>query len=143
MFLKASKPNPMPIQRNRNSDSKTQILALLKTRGIAMSHKDILLATHATWDRVTIYRALDRLIEEEKIHKIVSLTGVIQYALCKECSVLEHHEHHQHVHFSCQKCEQTICLETVQPKIVLPNGFNTMEQQILLSGICNHCNMES
>jgi len=131
----------MTIQRNRNSESKTKILALLKTNKIAMSHKDILLALNSTLDRVTIYRALDRLIEEEKIHKIVNLSGVIQYALCKECSAYEHHEHHQHVHFSCQKCQKTICLEAVQPKIELPDGFSTQEQQILLSGICNQCNV--
>jgi len=129
----------MTIQRNRKSESKTQILAILKKNNMAMSHKDFQTILSESMDRVTIYRALDRLVEEEKIHKIVSLTGVIQYALCKECSKTEHHLHHQHVHFSCRECEKTICLEMVQPKIELPEGFETHEQQILVSGTCNLC----
>lgn len=131
----------MTIQRNRKSESKTQILAILKKHKVAMSHKDFQTILADSMDRVTIYRALDRLVEEEKIHKIVSLSGVIQYALCKECSTKEHHQHHQHVHFSCEQCHKTICLETVQPKIELPEGFVVKEQQILVSGVCDQCQM--
>lgn len=127
------------IQRNRKSESKTQILSILQKHKSAMSHKEFLSFLEDSMDRVTIYRALDRLVEEGKIHKVVNLSGVLQYALCNECATNEHHQHHQHVHFSCQKCQKTICLETVKPKIELPEGFLVKEQQILISGVCNGC----
>lgn len=129
------------IKRERNSSTKESIITLLKERKEALTHKDFQEFFEKTIDRVTIYRALDRLVDEGKLHKIVSLEGVIQYAICKTCN----HEHeihsHNHVHFSCVKCEKTICLDEVKPQIKLPKGFTTQEMQLLISGICSDCSI--
>ena len=128
------------IKRERNSSTKQNILFLLNEKKEALTHKDFQEFFENTVDRVTIYRALDRLVDEGKLHKIVSLEGVIQYAICKTCNH-EHETHsHNHVHFSCVKCEKTICLDEIKPQIKLPKGYTNEEMQLLISGVCADCN---
>ncbi|MEO4006398.1 Fur family transcriptional regulator [Flavobacterium sp. CAU 1735] len=129
------------IKRERSSGTKTAILELLKAQNTALAHKDFHNHFGNTYDRVTIYRALDRLVDEGKLHRITNLDGVVQYALCKECESKEQSEHnHDHVHFSCEKCKKTTCMESIAIRINLPSGYTVREQQILISGICPECN---
>ena len=125
------------IVRERGSATKTQITKILSERKEALAHKDFQEFFNGTCDRVTIYRALDRLVDEGKIHKITGLEGVIQYALCKGCQ--EKH-HHNHVHFNCTNCNKVICIENSIPEINLPEGFLAKEVQCMVSGICSQCN---
>ena len=129
------------IKRERNSNTKTEIISLLSSRKTALTHNI---------DRVTIYRALDRLVLEGKLHKIANFDGVIHYALCAECehetNILDqenkHHKHkHEHVHFNCIVCKETTCIENVIPKIEISNTYKVMETQILVNGVCNKCNV--
>ncbi|MFA9290522.1 MAG: Fur family transcriptional regulator, partial [Solirubrobacteraceae bacterium] len=87
-------------------------------------------------DRVTIYRVLERLMEEGVIHKIVNVDGVVKYAGCHSCS--EKH-HHNHIHFSCQKCKSVTCLEDVKPSFKLPENYIVSEVNFTLSGLCPQC----
>lgn len=129
------------IKRERNSNTKKEIILLLEQKKEALTHKDFQDYFEEKIDRVTIYRALDRLVDEGKLHKIISLEGAIQYAICKTCNHHEEETHlHNHVHFSCIKCEKTICLDEIRPEIKLPKGFVTKEMQLVLSGICSDCN---
>jgi Fur family ferric uptake transcriptional regulator len=44
------------------------------------------------------------------------------------------------VHFKCNQCGQTTCLETVHiPTIVLPAGFIKQESNLLIQGVCTSC----
>lgn len=127
------------IKRERNSNTKQEIMKLLEQKQEALTHKDFQDFFKEKIDRVTIYRALDRLVDEGKLHKIISLEGGIQYAKCKTCNHEEENHKHDHVHFSCTKCEKTICLDKITPKIKLPKGFIIEEMQLLISGICSNC----
>lgn len=128
------------IKRERSSTTKQKIIDLLKKKNEALTHKDFQNYFNGQIDRVTIYRALDRLVDEGKLHKIISLEGVIQYAICKSCDHKHDKHTHNHIHFSCRKCEKTICLDDVSPNIILPKGFKAEENQLLISGICSNCN---
>jgi Fur family ferric uptake transcriptional regulator len=127
------------IKRERNSFTKTEIIALLTTKKSALTHKDFQEYFEKSIDRVTIYRALDRLVEEGKLHKIANLEGGIQYALCNTCAHETPNHDHDHIHFSCKICKKTICLENNTPKLDLPDGFIAEVKQILISGICPNC----
>lgn len=129
------------IKRTRNSNTKTVILELLSNCNTALAHKDFHNHFGNTCDRVTIYRALDRLVDEGRIHKITNWDGVIQYALCKECESNNQSLHnHEHVHFSCDQCKKITCINSIAIKINLPSGYTVKEQQILITGICPQCN---
>ena len=127
------------IKRERNTKTKQEIINFLEEKKEALTHKDFQEHFKDNIDRVTIYRALDRLVEEGKLHKIVSLEGAIQYAICKTCNHDEEYHSHNHVHFSCKKCEKTICMDNITPEIKLPKGYETEEMQLLISGICSNC----
>ena len=100
----------------KNNLSKTEsrkgILDLfLHTKG-ALAHADIEKKTAAAFDRVTVYRTLQTFVDYGIIHQIPTTDNTILYALCKDDCEAGHH-HDEHVHFVCNKCENTICLDDV------------------------------
>jgi Fur family ferric uptake transcriptional regulator len=61
------------------------------------------------------------------------------YALCKENCEAGHH-HDNHVHFICDQCGKTICLDDVTiPQVKLPKGFTPNNAEMVVSGICSDC----
>ncbi len=119
--------------------SRKKILELfVKTDG-ALAHSDIEKKTGERFDRVTIYRTLQAFLEKGIIHNIPSSDNQVRYALCKdECS--EGHHHDNHIHFICNKCNNTFCLDDVViPPVKLPAGFTDTQIQMIVSGICKEC----
>ena len=100
----------------RNTPAKKIILDLILKSDVALSHSEIQHFTAGVCDRVTIYRILERLINEDLIHKSVNIDGLIKYAACNHAS--DNH-YHQHVHFSCQICNLVTCLNNIEPKLVI------------------------
>ncbi|WP_306352624.1 Fur family transcriptional regulator [Flavobacterium sp. '19STA2R22 D10 B1'] len=125
------------IKRERNSVTKTEIIRILEEHKSALAHKDFQHAFGDKCDRVTIYRALDRLVEEGKLHKVVNVDGVVQYAICHNC---KDHHHHDHVHFNCTSCGKVSCIENIKPQFVLPAAYKIEEIQCVVSGTCPECN---
>jgi Fur family ferric uptake transcriptional regulator len=62
-----------------------------------------------------------------------------QYALCAHtCNEASHN--HEHVHFKCEACGNTTCLENVQiPALKLPQGYQVHETNLLIQGQCPNC----
>lgn len=128
------------MKKTRNTIAKTTILELISKSPIALSHSEIQQSLDGLCDRVTIYRVLDRLILEDKIHKVINLEGVVKYASCHICEGTENHNHiHNHIHFSCEKCKEVTCLDSIEPSFSIPNEYTVKEINFTLSGICPHC----
>ena len=123
----------------RNTVAKKEILQVLTNTTVALSHIEIKAALNGLCDRVTIYRVLDRLIEEGVIHKIVNIDGVIKYALCNTCTSTHAHSHN-HVHFSCTNCKMVSCIDSVNPTLVLPQNYMVVEVNFMVTGLCPACN---
>lgn len=122
----------------RNTVAKTQILELITGSDVALSHSELQIATKGTCDRVTIYRVLDRLVEEGMVHKILNVDGVVRYASCYSCKETHHHQH-SHIHFSCQKCKAVTCLNTIKPLFKLPDDYTVLDTNFTIVGLCPHC----
>ena len=120
----------------RTTAAKTEIQQLIISSSIALSHAEIQKSLKGLCDRVTIYRVLERLLDEGTIHIIVNIDGGVKYAGCHSCS--EKHRHN-HVHFSCTKCKAVTCLENVEPSYTLPKSYSVSEMNFTLSGICPQC----
>jgi len=90
-------------------------------------------------DRITLYRTLKSFEEKGLIHSINDGSHNTKYALCEgHCD--EDHHHDEHVHFHCQLCENTFCLEGVYvPKVTLPTGFKINQTDMIVNGICEKC----
>jgi Fur family transcriptional regulator, ferric uptake regulator len=121
------------------TDSRKKILELFLRSGNAMAHMDIEKKTGEKFDRVTVYRTLQTFMEKGIIHTIPTSDNSIKYALCKEeCS--EGHHHDNHVHFICEECGSTYCLEGVTiPNVQLPAGYKAAQINMVVNGVCREC----
>jgi len=105
----------------------------------ALSHQEIKSMLTTNCNRVTIYRALDRLVENKEVHKIIDSEGLTRYAnSINECGENKHH--HGHIHFSCDICKEVICLEETNPIFELPKGYTTNHLNFTVQGVCKKCN---
>lgn len=124
------------MKQTRNTIAKSKIISMLQASEVALSHAEIEAAIDIEVNRVTIYRILERLIEEGTIHKVVNTDGAMKFALCHNCSVTHHHNH---IHFSCVECKEVTCLEDVVPSFKLSKQYEVIDVNFMLSGRCPDC----
>jgi Fur family ferric uptake transcriptional regulator len=129
------------LKRNQLSvtESRRKILELFHQSKGALAHADIEKSSAEHFDRVTIYRTLQTFVDKGIIHTIPTSDNSVRYALCKdECSAGHHHD--DHVHFICDQCDITYCLDhVVVPKLSLPSGFHAKQTDVVVSGVCKNC----
>ena len=123
------------------TDKRLKILELFQKNSKALSHADIESLSGKHFDRVTIYRTLQTFVDKGIVHTIPTADNSIMYALCKEaCS--EGHHHDNHVHFLCEECGTTYCLENVNiPELSIPKGFTLHQTNVLVNGVCKNCRL--
>ncbi len=121
------------------TDSRKKILQLFLEQSGALAHGDIEKRAGEKFDRVTVYRTLQIFVDKGIIHTIPTADNSIRYALCKdECSEGHHHDHH--IHFVCDNCKNTYCLDdVVTPEIKLPKGYTAGHVEVVVEGICKNC----
>ena len=125
----------------RPTPCRLDVLSTFQGFDYALSQGDIEQKLSDKYDRVTIYRTLKTFLTQGLLHKVLDDNGGVKYALCTElCHQGDHQHQHDHVHFKCNQCGQTTCLETVHiPSIVLPAGFSKQESNLLIQGTCSMC----
>lgn len=126
------------MKTTRNTAARSAILELINESSVALSQPAIQHKLNGLCDRVTIYRVLERLLDDGLIHKIVNVNGVVNYAACSSCNHNHVHDH-EHIHFSCRVCSELTCLDQVIPSFALPAGFQVEETFFTISGICKNC----
>ena len=91
-----------------------------------------------TIDKSGIFRTLSLFREQHLVHVIEDGGDGVRYELC--------HSHDDdvdddlHVHFYCEQCQQTYCLDHIPvPGIDLPEGFIMSSVNYMVKGICPHC----
>lgn len=121
------------------TEGRKKILDIFLDTAGALAHSDIEKQTDAAFDRVTVYRTLQTFVDKGIIHQIPTTDNSILYALCKHNCAAGHH-HDNHVHFICNKCAKTICLDDVTvPEVKLPRGFKPAQSAMVVTGICLEC----
>lgn len=116
-----------------------QVLQLFVDHNFAISSKKIQ-DELVDADRITVYRTLKSFVDKGLVHEAFDGTDTPKYALCEElCDEYSHHD--QHVHFHCNNCDETYCVEEVEvPYITTPKGFEVKSTNIVLNGKCSNCN---
>jgi Fur family transcriptional regulator, ferric uptake regulator len=125
------------MKTTRNTAARSAILELINQSSVALSQPAIQHKLNGLCDRVTIYRVLERLLDDGLIHKIVNVNGVVNYAACNSCNHNHSHDH-EHIHFSCRIYSELICLDQVI-SFALPSGFKAEETFFTISGVCKNC----
>jgi len=120
--------------------SRKRILDIFLAADNALAHQDIETKCAEQYDRVTIYRTLQTFLEKGIIHNIPSTDNMVRYALCNETCITSGHHHDNHVHFKCDDCGKTVCLDDVNiPAVNLPKGYTMKEINMVVNGICKSC----
>jgi Fur family ferric uptake transcriptional regulator len=124
---------------HRTTKQKSIILEILRSSGRPIAAPDILAAAQAkvaNINKTTIYRTLDRLVEDGTVEAIMLHEGVVHYELREE-SDCGHHHHH----FVCSECEKIFCVDGCVSsfEILLPKGFKLLSHDVTLRGLCRGC----
>lgn len=115
------------------------VYKFLEKQLVATSLTDIELAFDKA-ERTTLYRTLKTFEKNGLVHKIDDGSGIAKFALCEEQCNCEL-ETDLHLHFHCTTCNETQCLtEQKIPHINLPPGFEAIDANLVVKGICNKCN---
>lgn len=127
----------------RATRTRTAVLDILTRVGRPLCHDEVasaLLAGDIAHDRVTLYRTLDWLVEQELAHRVAGPDRAWRFNAVAD-------ERHGHAHFNCICCGGVYCLENLQPAIAatLPAGFVLERAELTFHGRCPQCgtNVES
>lgn len=92
-----------------------------------------------TIDKSSVFRALTVFKDRHLVHVIEDGGDGVRYELCM--SRAEDDDEDLHVHFYCESCHRTFCLEaTPVPVVPLPEGYVLNSINYMLKGICPECN---
>lgn len=91
-----------------------------------------------TVDKSTLSRTITLFHDHLLIHSIDDGSGTMKYSVCSSdcsCSLKD-----LHVHFTCRKCNNTFCFESISiPPVKLPKGFLLENMNFVLKGLCDAC----
>lgn len=89
-------------------------------------------------DKSNVFRALTIFREHHLVHVIEDGSDTVRYELC-----LSHEgdlDDDMHVHFYCEQCGRTFCLEdTPVPQVSLPEGYRQSGVNYVIKGLCPRC----
>lgn len=114
---------------------------ILVAKALASEHRPLTMAELedriGSIDKSGIFRALTLFKERHLVHVLEDAEGA-RYELCYS---LNHQEDNDmHVHFHCERCGQTFCLEdTPLPCIDLPEDYTMQSATYVVKGVCPKC----
>jgi Fur family ferric uptake transcriptional regulator len=89
-------------------------------------------------DKSGIFRALTLFREHHLVHAIEDGSGSLRFELCHSHS--DEEDDDLHVHFFCERCHRTFCLDGVPvPEVSVPGGYVVTSASHVVKGICPDC----
>ena len=126
--------------RDRNlkaTPKRLELLSVVANYHTAIPYSELQKELHH-FDRVTLYRTINALLDSGIIHKASVSSDEVYYAMCKEYCTSECHNH-KHVHFKCLECLEVSCVDVTNPiQIQIPNTI-VKQVEIEVSGVCSKC----
>lgn len=122
----------------RVTRTRVAVLECLLASHQPLNHDQIaadLAASGEHHDRVTVYRALDWLVNRGIATRVPGKDRAWKFEAVR-------HDGHRHAHFHCDACGRVLCLETIEPAIAvaLPAGYRLDQAELVLHGACPACN---
>ena len=102
----------------------------------ALSVVDLVEKHRETMNKTTVYRILNRLETEGKLHTFLGKSGLKWYAKCQGCT--DKHHADVHPHFQCNSCGTIECL-SVRVEIPRVANHRIERANMLLLGQCEQC----
>lgn len=125
----------------RVTRTRVAVIEALQASARPMSHEELgssLAALDVPHDRVTLYRALDWLVEQGIARRIAGSDRAWRFEAVRPDS-------HRHAHFHCDRCGRVICLESLQPTaaVALPDGYRLDRAELVFHGACATCGVQT
>lgn len=120
-----------------NTWVKKKILSMIQNAEHPVSYARIKEKMNASCSRVTIYRTLLRLENENLISRFADQNGDFQYASCKK------EDQPEKAYFQCTECNSFMNLEIEQPPSFAPTDLWIHSINFLATGICPECHNKS
>jgi Fur family ferric uptake transcriptional regulator len=122
------------------TEARLEILKVLSNSKFALSYRNIQEVSNLKLDKVTTYRTLDTFEKKGIIHSVPAEEGGKLYSYCLE-GCKDHHHLDNHIHFTCEKCDETTCLYNSEiPQVDLPENYQFHSSKLIVRGHCPYCN---
>ena len=114
------------------------ILNIIRQQKNSFTIKDIYKELKGKVGLTTIYRLIDKLVEENKLNKTISIDNTTHYQYLEECT------EENHFYLKCDKCGNMThidcdCIEELTSHIVQNHKFKPNKDHIIIDGICSKC----
>lgn len=121
-----------------NTKQKDLILNVIKNQKHEFTIKDIYEELNEKVGLTTIYRLVDKLIDEKVLNKNISRDNTTYYQYLKECS------EENHFFLKCDKCGDLIhidcdCIDDLSSHIFKKHKFVLNKENIIINGVCEKC----
>ena len=104
-------------------------------RPLSMTELEDLLETI---DKSGVFRTLQLFREAGLVHVLEDSGDGVRYELCHSHNSEAHDD--LHVHFYCESCHRTFCLDSVPvPSVPVPEGYTPLTRSFLVRGLCPDC----
>lgn len=89
-------------------------------------------------DKSGVFRALTLFKEHHLVHVIEDGGDGVRYELCY--SEAGDVDDDMHVHFFCERCHRTFCMDGIHiPQVSLPEGYVMATANYVVKGLCPDC----
>ncbi len=121
-----------------NTKQKELIMNSIKKHRKAFTVKDIYEEVKEYTGLTTVYRMIDKLVEDDMLTKNITSDNVTYYQYLEKCS------NENHFYLKCEKCGNMIhidcnCIEKLTSHIFKKHQFIPSKDHIIINGICNSC----
>ena len=115
---------------------------IVVVRALALSPRPLTLAELEmkilSIDKSGIFRAVTLFRDHHLVHAIEDGMGALRYELCHSHGGDDDDD--LHVHFFCERCQRTFCLDGVPvPQVAVPPGYHVHFASHLVRGVCPEC----
>lgn len=121
-----------------NTKQKELILKIIKKQKKEFTVKDIYEEVKDKTGLTTVYRLIDRLVEEGVIAKTIEKDNKPKYQYLEKC------EENNHFYLKCKNCKtmkhvDCDCIKDLSNHILINHEFITSKENIIINGICKNC----
>lgn len=121
---------------------KDLIREIIKKQNNEFTIKDIYEKVKDNTGLTTIYRMVDKMVDEHELNKYIGKDNITYYQYLEKC------EHDNHFYLKCDKCGSLAhidcdCINDLSKHITKEHGFKLNKEQIIINGLCSKCNNEN
>ena len=120
-----------------NTKQKKSILEIIKEQKKEFTIKEIHNQVKDSCGLTTVYRLIDKLVEEGIVKKIVT-KNIVHYQYLEKC------DDENHFYLKCNNCGTLIhvdcqCIDEIKKHIIKEHKFKIINDNLIFNGLCEKC----